>query len=190
VASDEGLIEAVAAGCQYLSRWTVRAERGTPWGEEGRREALPRASVAPAKNIPLGALAHEELVQHHSTGGEVVRMEVRGLSWMGVRVADLPAAAAFFERLGLEHERTEDDMAVFKAKNGDTVEVFGHGDTDHRHFDTGPVVGFEVDDIEAARRELEAAGARFIGATGRGGGMAWAHFRGPEGFVYELTARE
>jgi predicted enzyme related to lactoylglutathione lyase len=117
-------------------------------------------------------------------------MEVRGLSWMGVRVTDFAGAAAFFRRLGLEHERTEGEMAVFKARNGDTVEVFGPGDADHRHFTTGPVVGFEVDDIEAAHRELEAAGAEFIGAVGRGGGMAWAHFRGPEGFVYELTARE
>jgi predicted enzyme related to lactoylglutathione lyase len=117
-------------------------------------------------------------------------MEVRGLSWMGVRVTDFAGAVAFFQRLGLEHERTEGEMAVFKARNGDTVEVFGPGDADHRHFSTGPVVGFEVDDIEAARGEIEAAGADLIGSVGRGGGLAWAHFRGPEGFVYELTARE
>jgi predicted enzyme related to lactoylglutathione lyase len=117
-------------------------------------------------------------------------MEVQGLSWMGIRVGDVSEASAFLRRLGLDHERTEGEMAVFKAKNGDTVEVFGPGDEDHRHFDTGPVVGFEVDDIEAARGELEAGGAEFIGSVERGGGMAWAHFRGPEGFVYELTARE
>jgi predicted enzyme related to lactoylglutathione lyase len=117
-------------------------------------------------------------------------MEVRGLSWMGVRVSDFAGASEFFRRLGLEHERTEGEMAVFKAKNGDTVEVFGPGDEDHRHFDSGPVVGFEVEDIEAAQRELESAGAKFIGSIERGGGFAWAHFRGPDGFVYELTARE
>jgi predicted enzyme related to lactoylglutathione lyase len=109
---------------------------------------------------------------------------------MGVRVTDFESAIAFFQRLGLEHERTQREMAVFKTRNGDTVEVFGPGDADHRHFTTGPVVGFEVDDIEAARREVEAAGAELIGSVEQGGGMAWAHFRGPEGFVYELTARE
>lgn len=109
---------------------------------------------------------------------------------MGVSVTDFAGAITFFQRLGLEHERTEGEMAVFKARNGDTVEVFGPGDTDHRHFTTGPVVGFEVDDIEAARGEIEAAGAELIGSVGRGGGLAWAHFRGPGGFVYELTARE
>jgi predicted enzyme related to lactoylglutathione lyase len=122
--------------------------------------------------------------------GDAEPVEVEGLSWLGVRVADLAAASAFFERLGLQHQRTEGEMAVFSARNGDTVEVFGPGDEDHRHFDTGPVVGFQVDDIEAARRELEADGVEFVGPIGRGGGMAWAHFRGPGGFVYELTARE
>jgi predicted enzyme related to lactoylglutathione lyase len=117
-------------------------------------------------------------------------MEVLALSWLGVRVTDLAAARSFMERLGLKHEHTEGEMSVYTAKNGDTVEVFGQGDADHRHFDTGPVVGFEVEDIEVARRELEAGGVEFIGGIDRGGGMSWAHFRGPEGFVYELTARE
>jgi hypothetical protein len=109
---------------------------------------------------------------------------------MGMRVADLPAARAFLEQLGLEPDHAEGEMAAYKAPNGDTVEVFGPGDDDHRHFDTGPVVGFEVDEIEPARAELEAMGVEIIGGIGRGGSMAWVHFRGPEGFVYELTARE
>jgi predicted enzyme related to lactoylglutathione lyase len=117
-------------------------------------------------------------------------MEVLGLSWMGIRVTELAAARSFMERLGLQHERTEGEMSVFTAKNGDTVEMFGPGDEDHRHFDTGPVVGFQVEDIESARKALEAGGVELIGGIERGGGMAWAHFRGPEGFVYELTARE
>lgn len=117
-------------------------------------------------------------------------MEVLSLSWMGVRVTDLAAARSFMQRLGLKHEHTEGEMSVYTAKNGDTVELFGPGDADHRHFDTGPVVGFQVEDIEAARKELEAGGVEFIGGVERGGGMTWAHFRGPEGFVYELTARE
>ncbi len=117
-------------------------------------------------------------------------MQIQGLSWVGVRVADLSAAKAFFERMGLSLNHTEGDVAAFTAKNGDTVEVFGPGDDDHAHFDTGPVVGFEVEDIVGARAELETVGVEFIGAIERGGGMAWTHFRGPQGFVYELTAHE
>ncbi|MBA2327824.1 MAG: VOC family protein [Actinobacteria bacterium] len=117
-------------------------------------------------------------------------MEVQGLSWMGVRVSDLEATRSFFEKLGLEHRHSEGEMIAFGAKNGDTVEAFGPGDEDHRHFDSGPVVGFEVDDVEAARRELESAGVEFTGAIERGGGMRWAHFRGPDGILFELTGRD
>jgi catechol 2,3-dioxygenase-like lactoylglutathione lyase family enzyme len=117
-------------------------------------------------------------------------MEVQGLSWMGVRVSDLAAAVAFFEALGLERDHAEGEMVAFTAKNGDTVEVFGPGDADHRHFDSGPVVGLQVEDVDAARRELQAGGVEFAGPTGRGAGMVWAHFRGPDGMLYELTARE
>jgi hypothetical protein len=41
--------------------------------------------------------------------------------------------------------------------------VFGPGDQDHVHFSTGPVVGFVVDDLTAAVRELEAAGVELLG---------------------------
>jgi predicted enzyme related to lactoylglutathione lyase len=109
---------------------------------------------------------------------------------MGVRVSDFTAAIRFMEQLGLDHDHTEGEMAAFTAKNGDTVEVFGPGDEDHRHFDTGPVVGLRVADVEAARAELESDGVEFTGPTEHGGGMIWAHFRGPEGFLFELTASE
>jgi hypothetical protein len=36
--------------------------------------------------------------------------------------------------------------------------VFGLGDQDHEHFSTSPVVGFLVDDLAAAVRELEQSG--------------------------------
>jgi catechol 2,3-dioxygenase-like lactoylglutathione lyase family enzyme len=117
-------------------------------------------------------------------------VDVHGLVWMGVRTPRLAETSAFLERLGLRRERSESEMAVFQAGNGDTVEVFGPGDEDHRHFDTGPVVGFLVDDVEQARRELEVEGIEFIGPVERGGGMAWTHLRGPDGNVYELTQRQ
>ncbi|HZA85533.1 MAG TPA: VOC family protein, partial [Acidimicrobiales bacterium] len=61
---------------------------------------------------------------------------------------------------------------------------------DHRHFTTGPVVGFAVDDIESARAELEASGIDVLGPIQRGGGLAWLHFRGADGNIWELTAKE
>ena len=66
--------------------------------------------------------------------------------------------------------------------------MFGPGDQDHQHFSTGPVVGFVVEDLSAAVRELEAAGSELLGGQmdERGGG--WRHFRAPDGNVYEITS--
>jgi len=45
-----------------------------------------------------------------------------------------------------------------------------------------------VDDIASARAEMESQGIEFIGPTEvMEDGYAWAHFRGPDGFIYELT---
>ena len=81
-------------------------------------------------------------------------------------------------------------MTVLTLANGDTVEVFEAGEPEHRHFTTGPVVGFLVDDVEAGRAELQAAGIELLGTVQRGGGMVWAHVRGPDGNVWEITGRE
>jgi hypothetical protein len=94
----------------------------------------------------------------------------------------------FEDVLGLRRTHDKPGMAVFALPNGDTVEVFAADEPDHRHFTTGPVVGFSVTDIESARTELEAAGLDVLGPVQRGGGMAWVHFRGADGHVWELTA--
>jgi predicted enzyme related to lactoylglutathione lyase len=96
----------------------------------------------------------------------------------------------FEHQLGLRRRQDQPGIAVFELDNGDTVEVFTADEPDHLHFTTGPVVGFEVDDIESARAELEAAGIVVLGPTQRGGGLAWLHFRGSDGNVWELTAKQ
>jgi catechol 2,3-dioxygenase-like lactoylglutathione lyase family enzyme len=81
-------------------------------------------------------------------------------------------------------------QVVFALPGDALLEVFGPGDPDHDHFSTGPVVGFFVDDIEAARDELERAGVELLGPLGGAKETGqWAHFRAPDGNVYELTAR-
>ena len=51
------------------------------------------------------------------------------------------------------------------------------------HFETGPVVGFEVTNLAEAVAELRAAGIELLGEPG----PTWQHFRGPDGNVYELV---
>ena len=75
-----------------------------------------------------------------------------------------------------------------RLPSGEAVEVFGPELAGTEQFATGPVVGFEVEDVREAREEMEAKGVRFLGPVhDRDPGTAWSHFRGPDGNVYEIT---
>jgi catechol 2,3-dioxygenase-like lactoylglutathione lyase family enzyme len=117
---------------------------------------------------------------------------IKGLNWVGIRTERFVELVTFYrEAMGLEVDHEENDFVVFKLPDGSKVEVFGPSDQDHLHFDSGPVAGCDVDDVEAARERLEAGGAEFIGAIQHWEptGEAWSHFRGPDGNVYELTQK-
>jgi hypothetical protein len=89
--------------------------------------------------------------------------------------------------MGLEQTLLEPGFAVFDLPNGDRLEIFGPEEPANK-FMTHPVAGFLVDDIVAARAEMEAKGIEFIGPIeGETDDYKWAHFRAPDGFVYELT---
>ena len=118
-------------------------------------------------------------------------MHVQSIAWVGTRTDRWSETVEMFEqRLGLRRSHDRPGIAVFEFDNGDIVEVFTTDEPEHLHFTTGPVVGFAVDDIEAARAELEAAGIDILGPIQHGGGLSWLHFRGADGNVWELTAKE
>ena len=84
--------------------------------------------------------------------------DARSLTWLGVPSDDVAAGVRFFtEHLGLEPEVHEGDFAVLRLPSGQTA-------------------------------EMEAAGVGFIGPVHDGDpGRRWSHFRGADGYVYELT---
>lgn len=57
-------------------------------------------------------------------------------------------------------------------------------------FTTGPIPGFEVDDVVSARAEMEAAGIKFIGPI-RGGPPrnTWSHYYAADGNIYFICQR-
>ncbi len=57
----------------------------------------------------------------------------------------------------------------------------------NRHFTTGPVVGFLVDNVNAAASELRARGVEILHEVEDESGNAWVHFRAPDGNIYEFT---
>jgi catechol 2,3-dioxygenase-like lactoylglutathione lyase family enzyme len=117
-------------------------------------------------------------------------MKVTSLGWLGVRTANFLETAAFYrDVLGLECLVDRPDDARFRLADGTEVHVYGPSDEDHAFFGIGPVVGLVVDDFDAARARMVAAGIAFVRSVQQDETMTWNHFVGPDGNVYELIGR-
>jgi hypothetical protein len=129
------------------------------------------------KSLARGLVLHEE-----------TRMKIKGIVWLGTRTDRFEQMTDFCRNvLGMSQTFIEPGFAIFDLPDGDRLEVFG-ADRSMNEFMTHPVAGFLVDDIEAARAELEARGIEFIGPIHSDtDDYKWTHFRAPDGFVYELT---
>lgn len=113
---------------------------------------------------------------------------IRSLRFLGVRTAAFAETVALYrDVLGLEPSLDRPGAAWFHATDGASIHVYAADDADHDFFGTGPVVGLEVDDFDAARAAMTTAGVEFIGEPQRDGGVAWNHYRGPDGNVYEIV---
>lgn len=118
-------------------------------------------------------------------------MRVLGIRWLGTPTDRYPETVAFArDVLGLALRFEREDFAVVETADGGVFEGFGpKGIADGHEFMVAPVAGFEVEDVAAARREMDAKGIRLIGPVHERASSAWSHFYGPDGHVYELTAR-
>jgi catechol 2,3-dioxygenase-like lactoylglutathione lyase family enzyme len=116
-------------------------------------------------------------------------MQVHGLVWAGVRTERFHETVRFFrDVLGVPLVDAGPDFAWGELPDSSKFEVFGPQDSEHDHFDSGPVPEFLVDDVAEAAAELEAAGVALLGPPQEAGEERWVHFRGPDGNVYGLTS--
>ena len=116
---------------------------------------------------------------------------VQGLGFLGVRLENRDAFEAtvslYRDTLGLTPFREEPGrLAWFRLGDGTELHVYGPLDTDHVAFGSRPCIGLVVDDVERTRRSMEGAGVEFLWETQRDDTRSWAHYRGPDGTVYEL----
>jgi catechol 2,3-dioxygenase-like lactoylglutathione lyase family enzyme len=120
-------------------------------------------------------------------------MEVRNVRWIGIRTDRYDEMVTFLrDVLGLRTNFEEPTTVEFETSEGDEIQVMAPGDPYYDFFGehaTGPVPLFEVDDVGAARRELEAAGIEIVGSPGRDSRWEWIHVRAPDGNLYELASR-
>ncbi len=87
-------------------------------------------------------------------------MEVKGVAWLGIRTAEFePTVALFRDVMGLEVTREERAVVGLQFPDGTEMGVRRPEDEFHSFFSSGPVVGFLLDDVDAARAQMEAAGS-------------------------------
>ena len=116
-------------------------------------------------------------------------MSISGYSWVGIRTDDFEATTRFFEEklgLTLTWRSGDAEVAHFQLPGGQLFEVFGPNDAGV-HATNCPVVGFDVEDVRAARDELMQLGVEFVTEVEEGeAGASWVYFRGPDGQLYQL----
>ena len=117
-------------------------------------------------------------------------MQVKGLSWLGLRTTQFDEMVTFFrDVMCLQLIRDEPEIIGYQMTDGTQMELYRPEEEFHAFFTTGPVVAFHVDDVDAARTTMEAAGIEFIGPIQRAGNTSWNHFRAPDGTVFEIMSR-
>jgi hypothetical protein len=93
-------------------------------------------------------------------------MRVTGLGWAGTRTAHAAELASFYEKvLRLPMIRRGEGFWVFELPDGRHVEVFSSTYAGKDHFDTGPVVGFGVEDLSVRGARTARCGNRAPGDT-------------------------
>ena len=122
----------------------------------------------------------------------MMKTKFKGIVWLGVRTKKFDELVDFYQnKMGLPVVHEALGFRALDLPNGDRIEIFSedykstHGN-DYKHFSTGPVVGFLVDDIEEAKTEMESEGIEFLGSISEGKNSKWAHFRGVDDNIYEL----
>jgi catechol 2,3-dioxygenase-like lactoylglutathione lyase family enzyme len=120
-------------------------------------------------------------------------VKVLNVRWVGIRTDNYREMVGFLrDVLGLTTNFEEPTTVELATTEGDQIQVMAPGDPYYEFFGehaTGPVPLFEVDDVHAARLELEAAGVEIVGELGRDSNWEWIHFRAPDGNLYELASR-
>ena len=116
-----------------------------------------------------------------------------GIRWLGIRADRYDEMVGFLrDVLGLDVVFEEEGTTELSVPDGNRVQVFGPGHRYHGFFGeqaSGPVPLFEVDDLDGARRALEAAGIELLSEVERDSAWEWLNFRAPDGNLYELGRR-
>jgi predicted enzyme related to lactoylglutathione lyase len=118
-------------------------------------------------------------------------VNVTGVDFIAIPTQDFERAEAFYaDVLGLERSKRWGNMPAGEFETGSLTialmqsDAFGIEFANHSH-----PVALHVDDVEAARKELEEKGVSFAADTMDSGVCHMAHFRDPDGNALMLHHR-
>ena len=162
-------------------------------------EVVPRPGIGVDRTLVREALRKtpEERILAAGRAGRALRAwrrEVDGVGfprWVGVVCEDLEGQRHFYrDVMGIRVAEEGDGWVKFDMGPGVSFELLRRS-TDPQYDRARYQVGFAVEDIEAARRELVAAGVTPISDImgTPDDPMRWAYFKDPEGNVFEITER-
>lgn len=120
-------------------------------------------------------------------------MRVLRIAWLGIPTQTYSATLSFLrDTLGLGVEFEEVASVELSLANDDRIQLFAPG---HPYFDfverqaTRLVPLLEVDDVDLATSELEAAGATIVGSRDSDDTWTWIHVLAPDGTLLALASR-
>lgn len=112
-------------------------------------------------------------------------MNVTAIPHVGIATADLQRAIDFYRtRLGLIPATSTDNTAVFLLHSGHTVQLYAQSSPLYE-FHRCPVIGFEVEEHQAAIDELRARNVSLIYECADNG-TSMVYFTGPGDTAYSL----
>ena len=108
---------------------------------------------------------------------------VTGVDFLTVFVKDYPAALKFYgETLGLEHSVDYEKIPAGEFETGSlTLQVMDAAAIGREFTPSGHPIALHVDDVEAARADLESKGVEFLAETIDSGVCHMAFFADPDG---------
>jgi catechol 2,3-dioxygenase-like lactoylglutathione lyase family enzyme len=108
---------------------------------------------------------------------------VTGVDFVTVFVKDYPAALKFYsETLGLEHSADYEKIPAGEFETGSlTLQVMDAAAIGREFTPSGHPIALHVDDVEAARADLESKGVEFLAETIDSGVCHMAFFTDPDG---------
>ena len=118
-------------------------------------------------------------------------MRIEGTDFAVVFVTDYPRAVEFYGgTLGIEQSQEYGRIPGGEFETGNlTLAVLDAAAVGREFAPSGSPIALRVDDVAAARTELEAAGVEFLGETMDSGVCHQAPFKDPDGNVLILHRR-